>query len=1044
MARDTPLRFNLSAWAVAHRSLTGFLIALVFIAGGLAYGKLGRGEDPTFTLKLMVVTAAWPGATATETQSLLAEPIERKLQDTPYLDHLDTFSRPGFVATMVTFRDDTPPADVPALFYQVRKKLDDLRPQLPQGVQGPFANDEFTDVYGAVFALTGTDNAGLVRQAELIRDRLLRVPGTGKINILGEVPRALFVEFNQARLASLGVTVDEIAAALARQNQVAAAGIIDTARSRVPVRMTGALAAAGDGGVAALRDVPVASNGRTLRLGEIATVRAGYQEPKMSQVRHNGQGAVVIAISMRKGANALSFGDALKDATAVVRADLPLGFELEQIADQPQVVEEAVGEFLMKFVAALAVVLLVSFASLGFRAGLVVALAVPLTLAIVFIVMHAAGIELQRISLGALILSLGLLVDDAIIAIESMAVKLEEGWDRVRAASHAWSSTAFPMLSGTLVTAAGFMPVGLANSTTGEYAGGIFWVVGIALLASWVVAVVFTPFLGVLLLPKPKMGTAQGGRAAHHAMYATPTYRGLRGMVRAALRWRRSVVLGTVVLLVVAGAGMGQVRQQFFPSSARPELLLDVTLRQGASHEATSAAVAKIEDQLVADADLKRDVRWFTAYIGNGGPRFSLTVNPALPNDAVATMVLTTTDMQARERARERLMQFVADEGVPEARVRVSRLELGPPVGYPVQFRVVGSDMAKVREVADEALAALRATPGTRRAEIGWGERAPGLTLELDQARIRALGLTPAQIAQSLQAQVSGTTATKLRAGTKLIDVVLRAAPEERLDLDRLADLVLMTPAGPLPLSQVGRIVPTAEEPILWRRDRAAFLTVRADIQDGLQAPDVTAAAMPRIQAIALPPGVAIQVGGAAEESAKANASLAAVFPIMIGTMVLLLMIQLQNVGRVLLVLATAPLGIIGAVAALLLVDAPFGFVALLGVIALAGMIMRNTIILVDQVRQDVAEGASLAEAIVESTVRRARPVVLTALAAILAFVPLSLNVFWGPMAIAMIGGLAVATGLTLVFLPALYALCFRVPQLPAPVEAEVPALAAA
>ncbi|MCC6719078.1 MAG: efflux RND transporter permease subunit [Acetobacteraceae bacterium] len=1016
-------RFNLSAWAVAHRSLTGFLIALLFIAGGFSYQKLGRGEDPSFTLKLMVVTAVWPGATARETQALVAERIERKLQDTPYIDHLDTYTRPGFVASMLSFRDDTPPAQVPALFYQVRKRLDDLRPDLPQGVQGPFANDEFTDVYGAVFALTGADNATLVRAAEGIRNRLLKVAGAEKVNILGEIPRTVFVEFNQARLASLGVTVQEIAAALARQNLVAASGIVDTASSRVPVRVSGALAAGTDGGVAAVGDVPVASGGRTLRLGEVASIRAGYQEPLFSEVRHNAQGAVVIAVSMRKGTNALHFGAALTEEMARIQADLPVGLALDRIADQPEVVAEAVGEFLMKFVAALVVVLLVSFASLGFRAGLVVALAVPLTLAIVFIVMEAAGIELQRISLGALILSLGLLVDDAIIAIETMVVKLDEGWDRVRAAGHAWTSTAFPMLSGTLVTAAGFMPVGLANSTTGEYAGGIFWVVGLALLASWVVAVVFTPFLGVLLLPAPKRGAGQ----AHHAIYETRIYRALRRAVQWSLRWRRSVVLATVALLVLAGAGMGLVKQQFFPSSARPELLLDVTLRQGASHAATAAAVAKIEAKLAGDPELKRDVRWFTAYIGNGGPRFALTVNPALPNDAVATMVLTTTDMEARERARARLMAFVAAEGVPEARVRVSRMELGPPVGFPVQFRVVGADMQAVRGVADEALAALRATPGTRRAEIGWGERAPGLTLELDQARIRALGLSPAQIAQTLQAQISGTTATQLRAGTKLIDVVLRAAPEERLELDRLADLVLMTPAGPLPLSQLGRIVATVEEPILWRRDRAAFITVRADIQDGLQAPDVTAAALPRIRAIALPPGVSIQTGGAAEESAKANASLAAVFPLMIATMVLLLMVQLQDLGRVALVLATAPLGLIGAVAALLAADAAFGFVALLGVIALAGMIMRNTVILVDQVRQDLAAGHSLAEAIVESTVRRARPVVLTALAAILAFVPLSLNVFWGPMAIAMIGGLAAATGLTLVFLPALYALCYRV-----------------
>ena len=856
----------------------------------------------------------------------------------------------------------------------MRKKLDDLRPDLPQGVLGPFANDEFTDVYGAVFALSGTENATLVRQAEAIRDRLLKVAGAEKVNVLGEVPRTVFVEFNQARIASLGITVEEIAAALARQNQVAAAGIIDTANSRVPVRVTGALAAAEDGGVAALLDMPVASGGRSVRLGEIARVRAGYQEPVATAVRHNGQGAMVIAVSMRKGTNALDFGDALKAEATRIRADLPLGFTLDQVSDQPHVVREAVGEFLMKFVAALAVVLLVSFASLGFRAGLVVALAVPLTLAIVFLVMQAMGIELQRISLGALILSLGLLVDDAIIAIETMVVKLDEGWDRVKAAGHAWTSTAFPMLSGTLVTAAGFMPVGLANSTTGEYAGGIFWVVGIALLASWVVAVVFTPFLGVLLLPQPKPGAAH----AHHGMYETPVYRGLRGVARFAIRWRRSVVAGTVLLLGLSFAGMGLVKQQFFPSSARPELLLDITLRQGASHAATAAAVAKIEAKLLGDAELKQDVRWFTAYVGFGGPRFTLTYNPALPNDAVATMIMTTADMAARERVRETLMRFFADEGVPEARVRVARLELGPPVGIPGAVprggRRHGEGADGGRRGAGRAARHARHAPRRDRlGRAGAGADArtrPGAhSRPWPVARADRAGAAGADFRHHGHAASRGDQADRRGAAR---------GPRGTAGLDRLADMVLTTPAGPLPLSQVARVVPSAEEPILWRRDRAAFLTVRADIQDGLQAPDVTAAALPRIQAIALPAGVTIQTGGAAEESSKANASLAAVFPVMIATMVLLLMIQLQNLPRVGLVLATAPLGIIGAVAALLIADAAFGFVALLGVIALAGMIMRNTIILVDQVRQDTEDGLSLGEAIVESTVRRARPVVLT------------------------------------------------------------------
>ncbi len=1005
-------RFNLSAWAVAHRSLVGFLIALIFAAGGLSYRNLGRNEDPSFTVKVMVVTALWPGATAHETQDLVAEPIERKLQDLAHLDNLTTFVRPGFAATLVTFADNTPPSEVPGLFYQTRKKLDDLRPSLPQGVIGPSANDEYTDVYGAVFALTGADNAELTRQAERVRDRLLHVPGAEKVTILGEIPRHLNVEFSHARLAALGVTVPDIARAIATQNAVADGGVVETNTTRVPLRVDGAI-----DGAAALGRVPVAADGATLRLDEIATIARGYQDPPQFAVRHDGQPAVVVAVSTQKGTNGLDFGRALHAEADRIRADLPAGITLQQVADQPEVIGEAVGEFVLKFGMALGVVLVISFLSLGWRVGIVVALAVPLTLALVFVVMDLAGIELERVSLGALIISLGLLVDDAIIAVETMVVKLEEGWDRVRAASFAWTSTAFPMLTGTLVTAAGFLPVGIARSATGEYAGGIFWVVTIALLVSWVVAVVFTPYLGVLLLPAPKHAVS------HDAIYDTRPYRALRAMASFAVDHRRKVVLATVALFVVSVGAMTLVRQQFFPSSARPELIVDLTLRQGASHAATEAAVQAVEHELAAD----RDVRWYTSYIGGGPPRFFLAFNPALPNDAVATIVLTARDAEARDRVRARLMAFAGREGVPQARIHVSRLELGPPVGFAVQFRVMGADLSAVRHAADQVLAALRATPGTRDAQLAWGERAASLRLALDQARIRQLGLSPADIAQTLSTLVSGTTATQVRDRTKLVDVVLRAVPSERLDLDRLPDLMLPTANGALPLSQVARLVPGTEEPILWRRNRDSYLTVEADVQDGLQAPDVTAAALPAIRALALAPGVHVEVGGAAEESAKANGALIKVFPAMLAAMLLLLMIQLQSLPRVLLVLATMPLGIIGAVAALLLADAPFGFVALLGVIALGGMIMRNTIILADQVRQDQEAGRSLRAAIIESTVRRARPVVLTALAAMLAFIPLSFNVFWGPMALALIGGLAVATGLTLVFLPALYAWAFRV-----------------
>ena len=920
--------------------------------------------------------------------------------------------------TLLALRDDTPPAEVPSLFYQVRKKLDDLRPELPAGVQIA-ANDEYADVYGAVFALTGADNAELVRQAEQIRDRLLLVPGAEKIAILGERPRAIHVAFSHARLASLGVTVPSIAEALARQNAVVAAGIVETGNTRVPLRVDGAL-----DGLAAVADTPITpsqahAGGRSLRLGDLATLSRGYADPPSYLIRHDGQGAVIVAVSMAKGTNGLDFGAALRTEANQVRADLPAGIEMTQIADQSQAIEEAVSEFLLKFCVALAVVLAVSFASLGFRSGIIVALSVPLTLAMVFVVMDRMGIELQRISLGALILALGLLVDDAIIAIETMVVKLEEGWDRVRAATFAWTSTAFPMLSGTLVTTAAFLPVGIAQSTTGEYAGGIFWVVGLALLASWVVAVVFTPYLGVLLLPNPKPGTV------HEAVYTTPTYNRLRGLLRWSVRRRGMVVAGTVMLFLASVGAMSQVRQQFFPNSARPELIVDVTLRQGAAFAATEAAVRKLEGLIGKDPD----IRFTTSYIGGGPPRFFLAFNPALPNDSIATLIVMTQDAKARERVRARLMALAANEVVPEARIRVSRLEMGPPVGFPVNFRVVGPDLNEVRGIADQVLAVMRTTPGTVDAQLAWSDRAASVRLALDLARIRQLGTTPADIADNLQTLLSGRVATRIRDRTKLVDVVLRA--EEHLDLDRLPDLSVQTEAGPLRLNQIARLVPQTEEPILWRRDRKPFLTVQADIQDGLQAPDVTAAVLTRLAPIraALPSGYRIETGGAAEESAKANASLAAVAPLMFGAILLLLMVQLQSLKQVLLVLATAPLGLIGAAAALLVADAPFGFVALLGVIALGGMIMRNTLILVDQVRQDREAGLDIETAIIDSTVRRSRPVVLTALAAMLAFVPLSFNVFWGPMAIALIGGLAAATGLTLVFLPALSALVLRAPR---------------
>jgi multidrug efflux pump subunit AcrB len=1010
-------RFNLSAWGVRNGALTLFAMILLAALGAGAWMKLGRAEDPSFTLKVMVLSAAWPGATAEQVQAQVADRIESRLQDLPHLDRLETYVRPGVATTTVVLRDTTPPRMVPELWYQVRKRVGDIAPSLPTGVRGPFFNDEYSDVYSAVFALTGADNAELVRQAERIRLRLLRLPGVEKVAISGEIEQRIHVEISHARLATLGIAPTAIIEALSRQNAIAPAGVVETGSTRLHLRVDGAL-----DGLAAVRAVPVpAPEGRTLRLGDIATVTRGLADPPTAAIYHEGRNAVLISVAKQRGFDVLALGRSLSAELATIRRDLPTGLELGAISDQPHIVAESIAEFLTKFAAALLVVLLVSLLSLGLRAGLIVALSVPLTLSAVFLLMGWWGMELERVSLGALILALGLLVDDAIIAIEAMVVKLEEGWDRMRAAAFAWGSTAGPMLSGTLVTVAGFIPVGFASSTSGEYAGGIFWVVGAALIASWLVAVWFTPWLGAKLLPTPK-------RVVHHEhLYDGRFYRALRAVVAWCTGHRAIVLLATVGLLGVGFAGMAMTRKQFFPTSARLELLVDVNLRAGSGFEATRAAVERIAKEIATD----HDAATYTAYVGAGAPRFFLALNPDLPNEAFGKLVIQSRDVPARERLREKLMAFAESGAVPEARIRVSRLDFGPPVGFPVQFRVTGGSTEELRRVADQVMEALRTVPGTRDVQLAWGERAPAMRLVLDQDRVAQLGLSPAAVAQSVGTLLSGTTATQLREGERLVDVVLRAPAEERRALGGLGDLTLVTAAGPVPLAQVARLEPVMEEPILWRRNREPFLTVRAEIAPGLQAPDVTAAAIPRLAPIieSLPIGMRIETGGAAEELTKANASLFALFPVMAAVMLLILMVQLRHFGRTALVVATAPLGIPGAALALLVMDMPFGFVALLGVIALAGMVMRNTLILVDQVRQDTEAGMELREAIIESTVRRARPVVLTALAAILAFLPLTLSVFWGPMAVAMIGGLAVATVATLLVVPALHALALRGPR---------------
>lgn len=1011
-------RFNLSGWAVSHPTLILFLMIALGAAGFFSYQRLGRAEDPFFTVKVVNVSAIWPGATAQEMQTQVADPIEKKLQELPYFEKVQTYSKPAFTAMQVTFKDSTPPAQVPYLFYLLRKKIADVQGQLPAGLLGPTVNDEFSDVDSILYMMTGdgADFAQLKKAAEGMRQRLLKVPGVTKVDLYGTQEERIFVEFSHAKLATLGITPQALFDSLAKQNNVTPAGTVETSSQRVPLRVTGAL-----DGVKAVAETPVESNGRVFRLGDIATVTHGFVDPPTFIARQQGKPALGIGVVTAKGANILELGKEVEKATNEFMKAVPQGINVEQIADQPKVVERAVGEFVHSFIEALAIVLFVSFVALGWRTGIVVAMSVPLVLAIVFVVMNAMSIDLHRITLGALIIALGLLVDDAIIAVEMMVVKMEQGWDRVRAASFAWESTAFPMLTGTLVTAAGFLPIGFANSAVGEYAGGIFWIVAIALVASWFVAVIFTPYIGVKLLPNITVHHNHDP----HAVYETRVYRILRGMVQWCVDHRVKVVLATVGVFALSIVGFGHVQQQFFPLSERPELFLQLRLPEGTAFNVTEKSVRKAEALLKDD----KDIATFTSYVGQGSPRFWLGLNPQLPNEAFAEIVIVSKDVEARERIKARLEKAVADGDLTEARVRVDRFNFGPPVGFPVQFRVIGPDANKVRDIAYQVRDVVRQNPNAREPQLDWNEQSPYLKLVVDQDRARALGLTPQDVSQALAMLISGAPVTTIRDGIEKVGVVARAVPSERLDLGRVGDLTVTSRNGvAVPLQQIAKIEYAHEEPILWRRNRDMAITVRTDVADGVQAPDVTSQIWPKLQEIRdhLGPAYRIEPGGAFEESAKGNASIAVLFPVMALVMLTLLMIQLQSFSRLMLVFLTAPLGIIGASLGLNIANQPFGFVALLGLIALAGMIMRNAVILVDQIETDVSHGLTRKEAIVEATVRRARPVILTALAAILAMIPLSRSAFWGPMAITIMGGLFVATFLTLLYLPGLYALWFR------------------
>ncbi|WP_413728562.1 efflux RND transporter permease subunit [Sodalis sp. RH19] len=1011
-------RFNLSALAVRERSITLFLIILITIAGIVSFFALGRAEDPPFTVKQMTIISAWPGATAQEMQDQVAEPLEKRMQELKWYDRSETYTRPGLAFTMLSLQDSTPPSQVQEEFYQARKKLGDETKNLPAGVIGPMVNDEFSDVTFALFALKakGEPQRLLVRDAESLRQRLLHVPGVKKVNIIGEQAERIFVSFSHDRLATLGISPQDIFAALNSQNVLTPAGSIDTSGPQVFIRLDGAFDK-----LEKIRKTPIVVQGRTLQLSDVATVERGYEDPATFMVRNQGEPALLLGIVMREGWNGLDLGKALDAETAKINEGMPLGMTLTKVTDQSVNISSAVDEFMIKFFVALLVVMVVCFVSMGWRVGVVVAAAVPLTLAVVFVVMEASGKNFDRITLGSLILALGLLVDDAIIAIEMMVVKMEEGYDRIKASAYAWSHTAAPMLAGTLVTAVGFMPNGFAQSTAGEYTSNMFWIVGIALIASWVVAVVFTPYLGVKMLPEIK--TVEGG---HAAIYDTRHYNRFRRVLTRVIA-RKWLVAGTVIaVFTVAILGMGLVKKQFFPTSDRPEVLVEVQMPYGTSIEQTSAATAKIEGWLKQ----QKEAKIVTSYIGQGSPRFYLAMAPELPDPSFAKIVVLTDSQEARETLKFRLRDAAAGGLAPEARVRVTQLVFGPYSPYPVAYRVMGPDPATLREIADQVERVMQASPMMRTVNTDWGPRVPTLHFTLNQDRLQAVGLTSNAVAQQLQFLLSGVPITSVREDIRSVQVMGRAAGDIRLDPAKIAGFTLVGSSGQrIPLSQIGHVDVQMEDPVLRRRDRTPTITVRGDIAENLQPPDVSMVIMKALQPViaTLPAGYRIEQAGPIEESGKATKAMAPLFPIMMAMTLLIIILQVRSMSAMVMVFLTAPLGLIGVVPTLLLFNQPFGINALVGLIALSGILMRNTLILIGQIHHNEQEGLAPFHAVVEATVQRARPVLLTAMAAILAFIPLTHSVFWGTLAYTLIGGTLGGTIITLVFLPAMYTIWFRI-----------------
>ena len=1036
-------RFNLSRWALEHPALTRYLMVVLMVLGMASYFQLGQDEDPPFTFRAMVVRAYWPGATAEQVAEQVTDKIERTLQEVPFADKIRSYSKPGEAQIIFQIKDNSDPADVPHIWYTVRKKIGDMRGSLPPGVLGPFFNDDFGDVYGVIYALGGQGftPAEIKAQADSLREQLLRVPDVAKVALFGVQEEKVFIEVSQKRLVQMGLDMGSVLAQLNQQNAVESAGSIQSPTDVVQVRVGGQFRSLDD-----LRALPIrGASGAQIRLSDIATVTRGYADPASVKVRHEGQEVIALGVSMAKGGDIIALGKTLRRVIADVQSSLPAGMALMQVQDQPSAVSSSVNEFIKVLIEAVVIVLAVSFLALGLhkrpghnplwrrwtldiRPGLVVGITIPLVLAVTFLAMHYLGIGLHKISLGSLIIALGLLVDDAIIAVEMMVRKMEEGYDKVRAATFTYELTAMPMLTGTLITAAGFLPIGMAKSMTGEYTFAIFAVTVVALLVSWVAAVFFVPYLGTLLL-KPPTHVVTAEQLDAPQMYNTPFYRHFRAWVTWCVTHRWKTIGITLVLFALGMVGMGKVQQQFFPDSSRPEIMVDLWLPEGSPVKASEDITRRVEQRLAQEEGVKS----VTAWVGSGVPRFYLPLDQVFPQTNVSQLIVQPTDLKTREVLRAKLPTLLAQE-FPEVRGRVKLLPNGPPVPYPVQFRVVGSDPKVLRLKADEIKAQMRQNPNTRGVNDNWNESVKSVRLEVDQAKARALGVSSQSIAQASRTLLTGSAVGQYREGDKLIEIVLRQPLAERDALSDLGQAYVPTASGRfIPLLHIATPVFAWEPGVMWREGRQFAITVQSDIAEGLQGATVTTQLLPELKKTETSwqgqglNGYRIEVAGAVEESAKGSASIAAGVPIMLFITFTLLMLQLQSFSRAMLVFLTGPLGMAGVAGALLVLDRPFGFVALLGVIALMGMIQRNSVILIDQIEQDRAAGMPPWQAIVESAVRRLRPIVLTAAAAVLAMIPLSRSIFWGPMAVAIMGGLIVATALTLLALPAMYAAWFRI-----------------